>query len=170
MRSSGNVIQVLIPSCSACLGLELGSRELTGCISSGLQGLRWQRQKTMETTCPDHCRASLQRVAGADWHPTFNFLSPNQQLRGGLRTPVHHLPRLLASWVKAPFLFPPKKKKKKMSFIICRITFCVKACSNTLTATPAYFWFLLTHYFRLCPSNCSVPLCLSFIYCKQYIQ
>ena len=31
---------MLTPSCSACLGLELGNRELTGCVSTELQGLK----------------------------------------------------------------------------------------------------------------------------------
>lgn len=102
--------QVLIPSCSACLGLELGSRELTGCVSTGLQGLRWQKQRARETTRPDHCRTSLQREAGADWRSTSNVPAPNQQLRWSEDTspPPSQAAGLLS---KAPFLFPPKKEK-----------------------------------------------------------
>lgn len=158
--------QVLIPSCSACLGLELGSRELTGCVSTGLQGLRWQKQRARETTRSTTAGPASRGRLGLTDAPR-PMSPPLTSSSGGLRTPAHHLPRLLASWVKHLSFFHQKKKR---SFLVWRIAFCFKACSNTLTATAAYVWLTLARCFRLCASNCSVPLRLRCVYCEQYMQ
>ena len=102
--------QVLIPSCSACLGLELGSRELTGCVSTGLQGLRWQKQRARETTRSTTAGPASRGRLGLTDAPR-PMSPPLTSSSGGLRTPAHHLPRLLASWVKHLSFFHQKKKR-----------------------------------------------------------
>ena len=79
-----------------------------------LRNKRTSAMRSLRTTKKSSPRSlQLEKACAQQWRPNTakkkkkkkKPLSPNRQLGDGLRTLVHHFPRLLASWIKQLFLF-----------------------------------------------------------------